>query len=175
MKDNLNYARWMSLLMGILLICSGIIFYMYPITSLVSMAYMIACIFIVVGAVRIVRYFTHTTFRTGAFLVQGILEIILGILMLYTQGITVITLAMFLGFWEIFSGTSEIANSFDLKKNEFKGWWLGIISGLIGISLGFMLIGDPALSSILIGMYALIYGFTYILSFFNISYILKNK
>ena len=166
MREGLKKARWISLIIGILLIITGVIFFTNPVGSLISLAYLIACMFIATGILRVIRYFTGSIFRSGSFLILSILDILLGIAMLYTQPFTAITLAMFLGFWEMFTGVSEIAISIDLKQIEMPRWWLGILSGILGIILGVMIIKTPALSSLFIAIYAIIYGLTFVSTFF---------
>lgn len=166
MREGLKKARCISLIICTLLIITGVIFFTNPVGSLISLAYLIACMFIATGILRVIRYFTGSIFRSGSFLILSILDILLGIAMLYTQPFTAITLAMFLGFWEMFTGVSEIAISIDLKQIEMPRWWLGIISGILGIILGVMIIKTPALSSLFIAIYAIIYGLTFVSTFF---------
>lgn len=152
----------------------GIIFYKYPLDSLLSLAYFIGMLFVVVGILRVIRYFSDYMFKSGSFLILGILDILMGIIMLYTQPFTALTLAMFFGFWEVFSGLSEIVTSIDLKQVGLPRWWIGVLGGVLGILLGIMLIKNPALSSIYLGIYAFLYGLTFISTFFALSQFTKD-
>ncbi len=174
MKRGLKGIKWMSLAIGVLLIITGVIFYMNPMETLVSLSYWLVAIFIATGIMRIVRYFVSDIFKHGSFLIIGIVEVLLGILMIYTQPVTALTLAVFIGFWQLFTGVSEIATSLDLKNLDFPRWWIGAVSGVLGIILGFMLIKNPGLSRILISVYAIIYGITFISTFFAINSISKK-
>ncbi|RVU55033.1 HdeD family acid-resistance protein [Anaerosphaera multitolerans] len=165
---NLKNAKWISLIMGALLILGGIIFLSNPLSSLLSLVYVIAAVFIATGILRILRYFTDSMFKTGSFLILGILDVILGIAMVYSQPLSAITLSIFLGFWEIVSGVSEIAISIDLKKSGFPRWWLGLALGILGVILGIMFINNPALPIIYIGIYMVMYGVTFISTFFGL-------
>lgn len=167
--NSLKNAKWISLLIGILLIISGIIFFSRPIASLMSLVNILSIILIIIGVLRIIRYFTDRMFKSGAFLVGGILDILLGILIMYNQPFSVVAFTTFLGFWQIISGVSEIAISIDLKKFNLPRWWLGIISGILGIIIGFMFINNPASSSIYIAVYLIFYGITFISTFFTLS------
>lgn len=172
--ERLNSARWISLVIGILLIITGITFFKYPIESLMSISLLLAIMFIAIGVLRLIRYFTDDMFKTGSFLVISILDIILGLLIIFSQPLSALTLGMILAIWIMFTGVTEIAVSLDLKRFEVPRWWLGLISGIIGVILGFMMIRNPALSSIYIGMYVILYGITFISVFFGLTS-LKNK
>lgn len=173
-REGLNKAKWSSLIIGILLILSGIMFYTNPMATLVSVSTWIAVVLIATGIIKIVRYFANDVFKQGSFLIIGILEIVLGGIMISTQPVTAITLAMFVGFWEIFTGVSEIVTSIDLKKFDFPRWWVGFISGILGIVLGFMIIKNPTLTGTLVSIYAIVYGVTFVSTFFAINSLLKK-
>ncbi len=171
--NSLKQAKWISLLMGILLIINGFIFFTRPLDSLISLVNILSIILIAVGVLRIIRYFTDKIFKTGSFLIGGILDILLGILIIINQPFSIIAFTTFLGFWQIVSGVSEIAISIDLKRFNFPRWWLGLILGILGIIIGFMFINNPASPSIYIGVYLIFYGITFISTFFGISKLIR--
>ena len=173
-REGLNKAKWSSLIIGILLILSGIMFYTNPMATLVSVSTWIAVVIIATGIIKIIRYFANDVFKQGSFLIIGILEIVLGSIMISTQPVTALTLAMFVGFWEIFTGVSEMVTSMDLRKFDFPRWWVGFISGVLGIVLGFMIIKNPTLTGTLVSIYAIVYGITFVSTFFAINTLLKK-
>lgn len=169
---NLNLAKWLSLLLAILFIVTGVVFLFNPIETTLAVVNTLAMIVILIGILKVVRFFSDEFFSTGVFLVGGILDIILGALMLYSQPVSVKTFTIIIGFWELFHGINELAVSIDLKKFKVKGWWLGILAGILGIVFGFMLINDIFLSSvyitITIAIYMFIMGITFISTFLSI-------
>lgn len=169
MKRNMKMARWTSLLMGILLVILGVIFYRNPIKMLISFSDVIAIMLIGIGILRVIRYFTDDIFKSGAFLMVSIMDIILGSLMILTQPLTAITLTYILGFWIIVTGVSEMAIAIHLKHLKVKGWWGSLISAIIGIIVGIMILTDPLLATIYISTYVILYGFTFIITFFTLS------
>lgn len=174
MKCNMNMARWTSLIIGILLVILGVIFYRNPIKMLISLSYVISMILIGIGVLRVIRYFTDHVFKTGSFLMVSIMDIILGFLMVFTQPLTSITLTYILGFWIIATGVSEIAIAIDLKHLKVKGWWGSLISAIIGIIVGIMILTDPLLATIYISAYVILYGITFIITFFTLSSKMKK-
>lgn len=176
--ESIKKARWISLIIGILLIVNGIIFMANPIETVIALVTVIAISLIAIGVLRVIRYFTDNMFKSGIFLVGGVLDIILGIMIIANQPMSIAPFTIFIGFWELFSGVVEIAVSIDLKQMNIPRWWLGVIAGIFGIILGFMLIRNMAFSSVyisfLVGIYMIVFGGTFISTFFSLGK-LKNR
>lgn len=177
--DSVKRARWISLIIGILLIINGIIFIANPIESVITLVNVIAVSLIAIGVLRVIRYFTNDMFKSGVFLVGGILDVILGILIVSNQSVSVVTFTTFIGFWQLFSGVSEIVVSIDVKRLGLPRWWLGLISGILGIILGFMLIRNLVFTSVyismVVGIYMLVFGITFISTFFGLNKFIRNR
>ena len=170
---NLNLSKWLSLIIGILLIITGFILFVNPIETTLALVQVISILLIIMGIVRIVRFFSNEIFKSGMFLIGGILDIVLGIIMIYNRPATTIAFLWLIGFWQIFHGINELVLSIDIKQLGFKRWWLGILAGIIGIIFGFMLINNLMLStvyvSVSIGISMFMFGVTFISTFFSIS------
>lgn len=174
MKRSLNITRWISLSLGILLIILGFMFFSNPMESLITLSIWIALMFILTGILRTIRYFTDDMFHTGAFLITSILDILLGVLMIANNPLTALALGTFVSFWVMFSSIAEIAVSLDLRKVGIPTWWLGVLTGILGIVIGIKIVGNPLLSSIYIGFYVVLYGITFISTFFGMTFLMKK-
>lgn len=176
---NLNVAKWLSLIAGILLIITGFILFINPIETTLALVQTISIIFILMGIVKVIRFFTDEIFKSGMFLIGGILDVILGVMMIYNRPASTVAFIWLIGFWQLFQGVNELVLSIDIKRLGFKRWWLGIIAGIIGIIFGFMLINDLMLSTIYIsvslGVSMFMFGATFISTFFSISDRQKGK
>lgn len=168
-KSNIKTARTLSLIQGILLIILGIIFIANPLTSLVSLGMLVSVLVLVSGIIGIIRYFSSSYFTGGAYLVMSILEIILGIILYRSMPFTSLALGIIVGFGVLFSSVSQIAISLDLRHFGFDRWWLNLIAGILGIIVGFMLVSDPGLTPIYVGIYGLVYGISFISIFFALG------
>ncbi len=166
---SLKQSKWISLLIGIALILTGVTFFVYPIEGTITIINWIGISLIVIGALKIIRYLTHRVFRTGGFLVSAILDIILGIFILGHNITTINALVLLLGFWQLFSGISAIASAIDLQRLRLQRWWLGLIYGAIGIIFGYIIIKETEIGvlyiSMLTGINMIMYGVLYISTF----------
>lgn len=169
----INVARWLSLIVGILLVISGVVHLLNPIESTIALIQLFSMILITIGVLRIIRYFSSDIFRTGAFLIGGGLDIVLGIIMFKNLETSALAFTSLIGFWVLFNGIIEIAAAIDFKHLEVKRWWLTLITGILGIVFGFLLINSQLLSAIyltsLVAMYLFISGISFISTFFALS------
>lgn len=170
---NLSIARWLSLILGILMIISSVINILNPIESTVAFVRVFSIILVGMGILRLIRYFSSNFFRTGSFLIGAILDIGLGIIMYLNLETSILAFVSLIGFWVLFNAMVEIAIAIDLKQINFKRWWLSLLAGIIGLAFGILLIGNLGLAAIyfvsMISAYLLINGITFISLFFGLK------
>lgn len=69
-------------LIGLLYLIAGLMLVIKPLAASISLTFLFAIFFIVLGAFRVIYAFTHRTPRWGWYLFSGITSIILGLLVL---------------------------------------------------------------------------------------------
>ena len=101
----------------------------------------------------------------------GILDIIIGVLLLFNIGASLAMLPYFFAAWFLIDSINDLffAKVFKGVSNEM--YWFTIIANVLGIILAVMLLFDPITSaltlSLLIGAYFMITGVTYIVAAFR--------
>ncbi|WP_410658796.1 HdeD family acid-resistance protein [Amycolatopsis sp. lyj-112] len=97
----------------------------------------------------------------AAYGVLGALGIIAGLLVLFWPGITVLVLALLVGFWAIFTGVTEIVAAIRLRK-QIEGEAFLIAAGAVSVLAGILIMINPVAGAfgiaLLVGIYALLYG-----------------
>lgn len=115
-------------------------------------------VFLTVTAVRAAR--EHQS-KWWAFLLQGVVSILLGVVACLEPGLTAISLLYLVAFWAIFTGITEIAAAIRLRHEINNEWLLGLDGGL-SVILGIVFLRLPGAGLIvwiwIIGTYALISG-----------------
>lgn len=114
-------------------------------------------IFSFVGAVQA----SHHEGRWWTYLVEGLVEVGIGILVFTVPGVTALVLLYFIAFWAIFMGIWRIATAIELRR-EIAGEWLMAATGVISLLFGFAVLAFPGAGAlalvILIGIFALAFG-----------------
>ncbi len=107
--------------------------------------------------------------RWWTYIVEGIVEVGIGIAVFSVPQVTAVILLYFIAFWAIFIGIWRIATAIELRR-EIEGEWLWGLSGLVALLFGFAILAFPAAGALtlvrVIGIFALAFGiFSIIMSF----------
>ena len=143
--DSLKTMRWTLITTGVIFIILGVLSLFYPLSSLLSLAFFIGIGFIIAGINHLVPYFTlrGDPLRPGWLLPQGIIDILLGVVMLMNIGVTALMIPIMLGVWMLIAGIFRCAASFRLKRIGIPRWWVMLISGLLTLLCGAAVFFSP--------------------------------
>lgn len=114
-------------------------------------------IFAVISAIRAAQ--GHR--RWGAFLAEGGVGILAGIVTLTMPAAIAAVLVYIVAFWAIVTGVLEIAAAVRLRRH-IQGEWMLILSGIISVLFGIVCFWAPGVGALAIvlwlGVYAMIFG-----------------
>ena len=112
-------ARWWVLLLeGIVGIAAGVVIFMWPGISLLSLAYVVGYWAIISGAFAIasaVRLRTHVP-NEWLYMLFAVISIVFGIFVLMSPSIGLVYVALMISFYGFFSGVTMIALAFKAKS-----------------------------------------------------------
>ncbi len=151
-------AGFWHLIAGIIMIILGLYVWFNPVASLLGLALYLGIAFIVVGAGYFLASFSY---RSGWYLVVGLLDIFVGVIFVSNLGVSAATLPIIFALWCLAVGVVQLANSFELRRDSYAwGWTMGI--GILGILFAFLILVYPAIGAItittLMGLYIILYG-----------------
>ena len=110
--------------------------------------------------------------RSGALLLEGILNIVIGIIVFVWPGPALVALIYLIAIWAVVSGIALIAAGMALIRHS--GEWLLVLSGVISVLLGIILFVQPAAGVIALswwlGFYALLFGIVLVATAFRIRH-----
>lgn len=158
---------WLLLLRGIAAIVFGILAFMWPGITLLTLILFWGAYAIVDGVFSL---WSAISGKGGAvnsrwwLALVGVCGVVAGLLAFVMPGLTALVLLMFIAGWAIATGVLQVWGAIRLRK-EIEGEWLLILSGLLSIAFGFVLIAwpGPGLLSViwLIGSFAILEGIIY--------------
>lgn len=153
---------WMLLLRGIAAIIFGVLAFVWPGMTLLTLIMFYGAFALVDGVLAIVAAITGGAPAPRWWLaVIGLLGIATGLLMFMMPGLTALVLLYFIAGWAIATGAFQIVGAIRLRKEIDDEWYLilgGVVSVLFGV--GVMIApGAGALALLwVIGTYAVIMG-----------------
>ncbi|SRR5258708_4537989 len=153
---------WLLLLRGIAALLFGIIAFLWPGITLVTLVILFGAYAIADGVFALV-----TAFRGGSgvsrgwLILIGLLSLAAGITTYFYPGLTAFTLLTFIGVWSIVRGVFEIIGAIQLRR-EISNEWVLILNGLLSILFGACVLIAPGAGALavvwLIGAYSIAAG-----------------
>lgn len=151
---------WLLLIVGLALIVVGCWVFTKPGESYLAMSVVFGWLILFSGLLEIILSTSSSHFITGRgwMIAGGIIEIILGIILIFNPGLSAITLPLFLGFWLMFRGFEAIGLGSDMSSMQIAGSGWTIFTGVLLLLCSFWIILQP-----------LVYGTAFVVIWVGIS------
>lgn len=144
---------------SIFMIIAGVLVWFYPDTALLAAALYLGTMFIIGGGGYLADFYF---LRSGWLLAVGLLNIIIGVVLILNLGITAASLPVLLAVWILCIGVIQIAFGIDAKSGEDPAWKWILIAGFLGIIFALLILGYPMIGvfaiSTMLGLYFFLYG-----------------
>jgi len=158
---------WMLLLRGIAAILFGVLAFVWPGLTLITLILLYGAFAFVDGVFAIgAAVMGHGPAAPRWWLaLAGLCGVVIGIMTFAWPGVTALVLLIFIASWAIVTGILEIIGAIQLRK-EIDNEWLLILSGVISVLFGLGLLIAPGAGALalvwVIGLYAIVAGVIYI-------------
>ncbi|WP_245949193.1 HdeD family acid-resistance protein [Lutibacter citreus] len=136
---------WISLLLGILFVLIGVWVFQTPLESYMSLSIIFSAFILVSGLSQIVFSISNKSDiqSWGWYLASGILDLIIGLLLITHPFMTMAILPYFVGFWLLFQGFLAIGLSLQFKLVGFPSWGWLLFLGFLILIFSFLLLANP--------------------------------
>jgi uncharacterized membrane protein HdeD (DUF308 family) len=153
---------WLILLRGICAIIFGVLTFVWPGVTLVTLVLLYGAFALADGIFALGAAIAGRTPEPRWWLaLVGLIGIAAGIVTLLWPGMTAVILLFFIAAWAIASGVMQIVGAIRLRK-EISDEWLLIASGVLSVLFGLVLLARPGLGALsmifVIGAFAIAYG-----------------
>lgn len=157
---------WLLLLRGIAAIIFGVLAFIWPGITLLTLVLFYGAFALVDGVLAVAAAIKGGSPVPRWWLaVVGAAGIIAGILTFLWPGVTALVLLIFIAAWAIVLGIFEIYGAIKLRKEIDNEWWL-IIGGVLSVIFGILLLLQPAAGALalvwMIGAFAILLGIIHI-------------
>ncbi|EQA44481.1 PF03729 repeat protein [Leptospira broomii serovar Hurstbridge str. 5399] len=144
---------WIHVIVGILWIGVGIVTLFFPIQSYFGLSMAFSMILAMTGLFQISFAISNRNRFSGWgwSLALGILDIIVGSVLLFHPEITAITLPFILGFWLVFRGVTLISFALEVRSIQSYPWGWLLFSGIATILFALGILFFP-----LLGMFTIL-------------------
>jgi uncharacterized membrane protein HdeD (DUF308 family) len=158
---------WVLLLRGIAAILFGVLAFVWPGLTLVTLVLLYGAFALVDGVLSLIAAFTGAAkpVPTWWLVVVGLLGIAAGVVTFLWPGITAILLVLFIGAWALVHGIFEIIGAIQLRK-EIDNEWLLILSGVLSVLFGIVVLIAPGAGALgliwAIAAYSILFGIMFV-------------
>lgn len=139
---------WLFLVAGIIWLLLGFVILSTRPSSISVTVILIALAFFMGGFTMFALAFVTTGAWRWMGIIGGVIAIGAGIAALVWPKPTLVVLGVFVAWYLLFRGIFDIAVA--LSNRHVRGWWLGLVAGIIAIGLGAWAIGNPERSTLLL-------------------------
>jgi uncharacterized membrane protein HdeD (DUF308 family) len=163
MLHALAKSWWLVLLRGIAAIVFGVLAFVWPGLTLLTLILFYGAYALIDGAIALIAAFTGGAkpVPTWWLVVVGIAGIAAGLVTFLWPGITALVLIMFIGGWAVVHGIFEIIGAIKLRK-EIDNEWLLILAGAMSVIFGIVVLVAPGAGALgliwAIGAYSVVFG-----------------
>ena len=154
---------WLALTLGIILLILGVLTFIFPFTSYITMSIIFGITILVSGIFYIVMSASRSLKGRGWLLISGLIELALGIILTLWPSIAAVILPYVLGFWLMFKGFTLIGIGSDMSDIKGSGWGWTILWALGIIVCSFIII-----------LYPIIFGMEAVLLWVGISLLVSG-
>ncbi len=128
---------------GVILIILGVMSFRYPISALMSLGMMLGIGVCISGLNYLTGFYF---FRKVSFIFLGILDLVMGILLIVRPGISAFFIPFLIALWLFLTGFSRIGTALWLGGAKISGWWLMLINGIALIIFAGLMCASPLVS-----------------------------
>ncbi len=125
LEDSRQAVRywWLLLAGGVILFLIGVVVFAFPVQSYVGMAVLFGWLMLLTGVVETIVAVRNTHYVTGRgwMLAWGVIEIVLGLILVFNVALSSATLPVVLGFWLLMRGFSAVGLGGDMRAVGIRG------------------------------------------------------
>lgn len=136
---------WLLLLSGLLCIVAGILVFIFPMESYMTLSIIFGVLMLIVGAAQLIIASTSGNYLAmrGYVIAGGILDLLLGIFLCIYPAVTVVLLPIMLGIWMMYHSFMIIAFGGDLETFKIGGSAWVTIGGILLLLLSILILVNP--------------------------------
>ena len=136
---------WLFLVAGVLCLVTGIVVFVFPLESYVTLSIIFGVLMLVVGAAKLIAAVTSGNYflMKGYVIIGGLLDLILGLFLCIYPGVTLVMLPIMMGFWMLYNSFMLFSFSDDLSTLQVPGGGLVTAGGILLLILSVLVLVNP--------------------------------
>lgn len=136
---------WLMMLAGILCIAAGVVVFVFPMQSYLTLAILFGILMILVGAAQLVIASSSGNYLAmkGYMIAGGVLDLFLGIFLCVYPSVSALLIPIMLGIWLMYHSFMMIAFGGDLDTFKVGGSGWVVFGGILLLILSILVLVNP--------------------------------
>ena len=136
---------WLLMLAGILCLAAGVVVFIFPMESYLTLSIAFGVLMVLVGAAQLIIASTSGNYLAmkGYMIAGGILDLFLGIFLCIYPAVTVLMLPIMLGIWLMYHSFMIIALGGDFETFKIGGSGWIVFGGFLLLILSILVLVNP--------------------------------
>jgi uncharacterized membrane protein HdeD (DUF308 family) len=159
---------WLYLLSGLLSVVFGFVVVSYKDATIFALTYFASAFLLAAGLFQFLAGVTVPRHR-WAFILQGLLSIIAGVLLFAWPGITIYVVTILIAWSFFLFGFADIIHS--MQSRHLPHWWVHLVRGVLLVVIAFLALRHPGGTTstliLLLGIGSVLFGVVEIFSAFS--------
>lgn len=137
---------WLALLMGLAFIAMGIVVFRHPGETYIALALFFGLLIFVSGVIQIfIGAYAPKDNGRGWMIASGVIEAIIGLILIFNTNVSAVVLPLFLGFWLLFRSLTMIGFASDMRGAGIRGTGWTIFWAVLLMLASVMILIFPAI------------------------------
>lgn len=146
---------YLLLILGAIFVIMGIWILRTPVSSLIALTIFFAVTFLVSGIFETIYAIANRkiTDNWGWNLAGGVIDLLIGIILIANPGLSIVFLLFYVGFALVFRAIMTIGWAMQLNKQGFRNWGWVLAAGILGLLFSFLVLWNPAITGFVLVIY----------------------
>ena len=153
----LKRSSWVDIVTSLMFVLFSILLIVKPTEMVTVISILLGAIFIVIGFLKIVDYFTSKD-KEDYLLTIALISVIFGVIVLFCSDVIAGVFRIILGIWVIASGIKNFQTSLAWKDVKSGLWTVTILCSMLMIVAGIIILVSTELALQIVGVIILIYA-----------------
>lgn len=153
----LKRANWTDIVISIVFLLLGILLMIKPNEMLSVISILIGAVFIIIGFLKLVDYFTSKD-KEDYLLTMALISVIFGVIVLFCSDVIAGVFRIILGVWIIAAGLKDFQTALVWKDTKSGFWTLTIVLAMLMIIAGIVVLVSSTLALKIVGIIILLYA-----------------
>lgn len=153
----LKRSSWTDIVISLIFVLFGILFIARPNETLAAISTILGIVFIAIGVLKLVEYFTSDT-KEDYLLTIALVSVIFGVILLFCSDAILSLFRIILGLWIIAAGIMDFQTTLIWKEIKSPYWTLTLLFSMLMIIAGMVILVSKDILLTTIGIMIVVYA-----------------